>query len=53
MSGGHPSETLAIEDRFRDFFAVKFLELWFGVEEVHLRRPSALKQVDDTLGFPW
>ena len=49
LAGGHPSFALPVEDRFGDILAMELCELWLVIEEVDLRRPATLEEVDDTL----
>ena len=51
LSGGHAGFALSVEDGGGDFLTVEFVELRFGIEEVHLRWASALEKIDDALGF--
>ncbi len=42
---------MAAPNGFGQFFALHFIEQGFVVEQLELGRTTALKEVDDTLGF--
>ena len=47
----HGGEPLALPDRVGQIHSPHFRELWLVVEELQLRRPAALKQINDSLGL--
>ena len=51
LGGRHAGQTLASANGIGQFRTVELLEPWLVVEEVELRRPAALEQVDDVLGL--
>ena len=51
LTGGHASKSLSIEDRIGNFLPVYLVEMGLVVEEVVVRRSTALKEVDDSLRF--
>ena len=50
LCGRHAGQTLAHPHGVRQFRGEETFQLWFVIEQIHLRRRAGLKQIDHALG---
>jgi hypothetical protein len=51
LSGSHRRQSLTLADGLGQIFAVSIFQIGLGIKQIHLRRSTRLKQINDSLGL--